>query len=123
MNIKNACTVVLLAFIAASIAVLLGKSLRQASPPAAENRRDRLIVCCFHGAARCSACTNIEAYAHEAVAEGFPAELSDGRIEWRTLDFEQPENRQLAEEYGVLASSVVLVEMRGGERRQSYCRI
>ena len=45
-------------------------------------------------------------------------EIADGRIEWQTLDFERPENRQVAEDFRLVAPCVVLVEMRGGVRRR-----
>jgi hypothetical protein len=119
MNFKNTCTTVLLMFIAASIVVLVVKSLRQGEPATtADDHFDGLIVYYFHRKARCPACRNIEVYSHEAVIKGFPVEVGDGRIEWRVVDFELPENQYFAKEYELIAPSVVLVEMRGGVRKR-----
>jgi hypothetical protein len=115
MTIKKACTIALLAFVAASLATLAAKSLRQGSPAAeTEMRGDRLVVYYFHGKARCPPCEKIETYAYEAVAGGFAAELRDGRIEWQAVDFEEPANEHFARDFDLIASTVVLVEMRGG---------
>jgi hypothetical protein len=119
MNVKNVCMVALLMFVATSIAVLVAKSLRQPTPNVAIlNHRDRLIVCYFHGTAICPACKNIGDYAFEAVTAGFMPEIADGRIEWEKLNFERPENRQFAKDFGLVAPCVVLVEMRGGVRKR-----
>ena len=119
MNIKTTCTIALLMFVAASIVVLVVKSLRQEKPAVtADDQRDRLIVYYFHGKVRCPACSNIEVYAHEAVATGFPTEVGDGRIEWKVVDFEKPENQRFVKDFELVAPSVVLVEMRGGVRKR-----
>jgi hypothetical protein len=115
MSIKKACTIALLMFVAASLVVLAAKSLREGSLAAKiENHGDRLIVYYFHGKARCPPCEKIETYAHEAVAGSFAAELSDGRIEWKAVDFEEPANEHFVKDFDLIASTVVLVEMRGG---------
>ena len=114
---KNICTIALLMFVAASIVVLVVKSLRQGIPVVtADDQRDRLIVYYFHGKVRCPACRNIEVYAHEAVTKGFPIEVGDGRIEWKVVDFEEPGNQCFVKDFELVAPSVVLVEMRGGVR-------
>jgi hypothetical protein len=119
MNVKNFCTMALLMFVATSIAVLVAKSLWRPTLSAATlNQRDRLIVYYFHRTDICPACKNIEDYALEAVTAGFIPEVADGRIEWEKLNYEQPENRQFAKDFGLVAPCVVLVEMRGGVRNR-----
>ncbi len=118
MNVKKVCTVLLLMFVATSIAVLVAKSLRPSTPNAATlNQRDRMIVYCFHGTDTCLACKNIEDYSVEAITAEFATEIADGRIEWEKLNFERPENRQFAKDFGLVAPCVVLVEMRGGAKK------
>ena len=85
---------------------------------AADDQRDRLIVYYFHGKIRCPTCRNIEDYAHEAVIKGFSAEVSDGRIEWKVVDFEEPANQCFAKDFELGVPSVVLVEMRDGVRKR-----
>lgn len=117
MSIKSAVTGVLLVFVAASMTLLAVKSFRShPQSAAAETGRDRVIVYYFHTKARCPACANIEAYAHEALTRGFAAQVEQGRIEWNVVDFEEAENEHFAGEYDLIASSVVLVEIRDGVR-------
>ena len=104
MNVKNTCTIALLMFVAASIVVLVVKSLRQGIPAVTtDDQHDRLIVYYFHGKVRCSACRKIEVYAHEAVAKGFPTEVGDGRVEWKVVDFEKPENQRFVKDFELVA--------------------
>jgi len=118
MSVKNVCTFVLLLFVAVSVVVLTVKSLCQSPPSAAaEDPRDRLIVYYFHGKARCPSCMSIEAYAHEAVTGGFTTEVKDGRIEWKVVDFTEPEYAHFVKDFDLAAPSVVLVEMQGGGRK------
>jgi hypothetical protein len=118
MSNKYVCTIALLVFVAASIVTLVAKDFRQ-SPPSAttEDHRDRLIVYYFHGTARCPPCANIEAYTHETLTGSFAAEMKDGRVEWKAVDFEQPENEHFAQQFDLIATSVVLVQMRGGVQK------
>ena len=119
MKMKNICTGALLMFVAVNIVVLIVKGLRPGIPAVtADDRSDRLIVYYFHRKARCPPCRNIEVYSHEAVATSFPAEVGDSRIEWKVVDFEEPENQCFVEDFELLAPSVVLVEMRGGVRKR-----
>ena len=76
-------------------------------------RTDRLTVVYFHTNHRCASCQRLEAWSHAAIAEGFSAELADGRLEWETINFDRPQHRRFADAYQLLAPTVVLVEMHG----------
>jgi hypothetical protein len=118
VSYKTVVTSVLLLFVAASVVALAVKNLRPGpQPAAAEVQRDGVTVYYFHGKMRCPTCQSIEAYAHEAVSSAFANELKDGRIEWKVVDFEQPENEHFAKDFELAVSSVVLVETRGGARK------
>ena len=119
MSVKQACTIMLLLFVAASIVTLAVKSLRQEGPAApVEEQADRLIVYYFHGAFRCPKCRSIETYAHEAIAGPFKAEVAIGRIKWEVVDYERPGNKHFAKDFALVAPTVVLVEMRGGTQKR-----
>lgn len=129
MKPKDALTVALLLFVAASIVVLVVKSLRQnpqaeASLPqtatgaaAAEMPSDGLVAYYFHSNTRCPTCQSIEAYAHEAIETGFADDLKEGRIRWRVLNYEKPENTGLAQKYEIAMPMVVLARMEGGTEK------
>ena len=121
MNPKNMVTAVLLLFVAASIVVLAVKSLRQESSSASAQAEeaapltDGVIAYYLHSNTRCPTCKNIEAYSGEAVTKGFAEELADGRLQWRVVNYEKPENEHFATDFEIAAPTVVLVRMVGGD--------
>jgi hypothetical protein len=131
MSAKNVLSVALLMFVAASLVVLSIKSLRQTSPPAeavgalgtgdasaVSSRANRIVVYYFHGNVRCPTCECIEAYTKEAIEAGFPEPLGDGRLEWRTVSYEQPGNEHFQADYQLAAPCVVLVRMQGAKQTE-----
>jgi hypothetical protein len=131
MKAKSILAIVLLLFVGASLAALVVKSLQQNSQPQAgadpagteatvtaleEPIADGVIAYYFHGNVRCKTCNTIEAYAKETVETRFSDEVQAGRLEWRVLNFEKPENSRLREEFELVASSVVLASFRDGKR-------
>jgi len=125
MKPKDAVTIALLLFVAASIVVLVVKSLRQspvaeasAQPAGASSAppmpSDGLVAYYFHSNTRCPTCQSIEAYAHEAIETGFADAMEDGRIQWQVLNYEKPENSGLARKYEIAMPMVVLVKREGG---------
>jgi hypothetical protein len=120
MKAKNIVTAILLLFVAASVVWLVVKGQPQGSQPdeVVEPISDGVIVYYFHSNARCPTCKNIEAYAHEAVQTGFVEPLDAGQMQWRVLNYEQPANEHCVAEYGLVAPTVILVEMDGGKEKQ-----
>ena len=51
-----------------------------------------------------------------ALETGFAAELQSGRLEWRSVNYEQPGNEHFAADYNLAAPSLVLVSMRDGKQ-------
>jgi hypothetical protein len=93
----------------------------QTSPPgkaasAAQPAKVRLIVYYFHGTERCDNCRTAEAYAQEAVQLAFAKELAEGRIEWRSVNFDEPANEHFKKDYLVDTPSLVLVRMEGDKQ-------
>jgi hypothetical protein len=111
MNTKKIITIVLLLFVAVSLVVLVVKRTRSVEGGAAQDLSDRLIVYSFHRNVRCENCQAIEAYAHKALQSGFKAQLDDGRIEWKVVNFEEPENKHFDADFELgEIPSVVLVQ-------------
>ena len=118
---RNIITVVLMAFVAASIAYVVVQESTPRSPSSAVEatlRTDQVIATYFHGKARCTTCRRLEAYAEAALNTGFPHELADGRLAWRTVDISQPENRHFAADYQLQYQSLILAEMRDGRQKR-----
>jgi hypothetical protein len=76
---------------------------------------DGFVAFYFHGNVRCATCRKIEAYADEAIAQGFVDELASGRLAWRVVNIEEPEDKHFVEDFQLVTRSVVLAEFRDGE--------
>ncbi len=105
-----------------SATVLLGLALSaiagdQPAVPAggAGVTETRVVAYYFHGNVRCASCRKLEAYAEEAIAQGFADELATGRLEWRAVNTDQPENAHFVKDFELTAKSVVLVSYRADE--------
>jgi hypothetical protein len=112
----------LLLFVAASIATPIVRHVtagrREAAADAAPGRPDALVVYYFRGNVRCAACRTLEACSREVVGTRFSAEVADGRIEWRAIDYESPGNEHWLADYQLLTGGVVLVKFRDGHRQR-----
>jgi len=120
---KAILTGVLVAFVIASVAVAIVKEVRKGVPPGpneapanAETSPEKVVVYYFRGNARCPACVKFEAYTREAIKSGFPKALEDKRLEFRTVNVEEPGNGHYVDEYDLYTKSVVVVKMKGNER-------
>jgi len=60
----------------------------------------------FHGSSQCVSCRTVGAYAEETVNTYFSQELKDGRLIFAHVNYDLPENKALAEKYGVTGSSL-----------------
>ena len=121
MRLKTVATAALLLLVSASIVAPVVRRWTVAdrrADDATASRPDRLVLYCFHGKIRCRTCDRIEAFAREAAEQGFAGQLAEGSIEWRAVDYQRPGNEHFIDEYQLVASSVVLVRIRGGVPRQ-----
>jgi hypothetical protein len=69
----------------------------------------------FHGTRRCTTCRTIESYAREAVESRFEAALRTGTLRWKVLDTDKPENSHFVEDFDLVSSSLVLVQLDRGK--------
>jgi hypothetical protein len=75
----------------------------------------QIVVYYFHGDKRCKTCLAIEANAEAAVSSRFAEQLKSGELAWRTVNYDEPENEHFIKDFGLVSSSLVLVEMIGGK--------
>lgn len=115
MSAKNIVTVGLLLFVGASVLTLAAKALRR--PVAAAGEGDGVIAYYFHSNTRCPTCRTIESYAHKAIQAAFADELRDGSLQWRVVNYETSGNEHFATQYGIIAPTVVVVKIEGGEKK------
>ncbi len=137
MKPKSLVRAVLLVFVFGSLGYLAVKESRrwtapdgvaaqgQQSPTASASpsvatkpQPNKLIAYYFHTTYRCPTCRRIEAYSKQAIESGFARELTDGRIEFRLVNVETPENRHYVQEYNLVTKSLVLVRMKDGKQME-----
>jgi hypothetical protein len=127
MRFKNLLTVAALLLVAAGIVALTIKVLhRPQTLVEAAQRKDatqtnscscaeRIIVYYFHRTVRCPTCVQVESSAKEAIESLFSEPLKDGRLEWRSVNYEEQGNEQYATDYKIAGPCLVLVRMKGGK--------
>lgn len=122
MNAKGLIRIALLGFLAIAVVIVARREMddragegasSQASLPA-----DGLVAYYFHSDVRCPTCRTIEANAHEAFQSRFANELAGGKICWRIVNYELPENSRFVQEYEIAAPTVVLVRRQAGQDSQ-----
>jgi hypothetical protein len=118
--IRRVVTALLLAFAVFSLGFFAGKETERArasgrSAPASSRTMPRqLVATWFHETKRCEKCLLIEQYGREAIVDGYPADIPSGRVVWRVLDMDLPENRTYREHYGLTGSSLILADFHDG---------
>jgi len=76
---------------------------------------DKIEVFLFHPTQRCITCITIGKYAGETVAEFFQPELRDGLIEFREINIDLLENKELAQKFQASGSSLRVNVITNGQ--------
>ena len=75
---------------------------------------NRIQVFYFHRRIRCTGCINVEEASFEAVSVDHKADVDSGILEWRSIDFDEEENKPYVSEYGLYSQELIFIEMRDG---------
>jgi hypothetical protein len=86
---------------------------------AVKSHNANVIVYYFHGTFRCTTCRTIEKYSHDAIQQYFSKELGNGKLEFRPLNVEEPENRHFIQDYQLFSKALVLSLVRDGKETKS----
>ncbi len=70
----------------------------------------------FHSTFRCYSCKKIEALTLKAINKGFSEELKNGKLVWKQINVDIPENRHFTDDYKLHTKSVVIVEIKENEQ-------
>lgn len=115
MNGKLVIRIVLLALVAVGIGRWAWQEFgTEEAAVARESRPDGVSVLALHGDKRCRTCVRISDLARDEIEKAFAAELADGRLHWASLNYEQPEHRELAQRYELVSSTIVLSRWQDG---------
>ncbi|MFA6171108.1 MAG: nitrophenyl compound nitroreductase subunit ArsF family protein [Patescibacteria group bacterium] len=91
------------------------KSAETEVVPAREIPADKVQVFLFHAAQRCATCIAIGKLAGETVNERFRDELKAGKIEFKEINIDLPENKELALKFQASGSALFLNSNYNGE--------
>lgn len=69
----------------------------------------------FHATQRCPTCTRIGKLAKATVEERFAEELKSGKIEFREINIDLPENKALAEKFQAGGSALYINSIKNGQ--------
>ncbi len=78
------------------------------------SQTDKVQVFLFHATRRCSTCIAIGRLAGETVNERFQGELKLGQVEFREINIDLLENRELAQKFQATGSALYLNAIKGG---------
>ena len=118
---------ILLIFVFISIGFALGRNFSSQSskdkisiPKSNANNNTYIEVYYFHSTFRCSTCNKIEKMTVELLKAKYSTLLNSKEILFTEVDFQA--NEKLAENYGIVASCVV-VALRKGDKTVEYKRL
>ena len=80
-----------------------------------ESSETQVLVTYYYTSYRCPTCKKLETYSRQAIEEGFPAELEEKRIVFRTLNLDEAENKRYVEDYKLVTKSLIVSLNRDGK--------
>ena len=96
--------------VAISVIVVLVVSAAADAPPKPTRR---VVATYFHRTVRCPT-WKVGSSLEQAIKQSFARELSDGRLEWRMMDFQDPRNAALVSAFGINGPAFVIMDVDGG---------
>lgn len=74
-----------------------------------------LVVTYFHTSFRCPTCHKIEQYSNNAVHSNFEDELKTGKLVWRVINVDEPENKHFLKDYQLYSKHLIISEIKDGK--------
>ena len=82
---------------------------------AVEPQPHHLVATYFHTTFRCPTCHNIENYSKAAIHSNFADELQSGKLVWRVINVDAPENKQFIKDYQLYSKHLIVSEVKDGK--------
>jgi ABC-type glycerol-3-phosphate transport system substrate-binding protein len=76
---------------------------------------EKVVVANFHGTRRCASCETVGKYAEETIDKRFKKEQQEGKVVFRSINGQLPENRDMVQKYQARGSSLYINAIRDGE--------
>jgi PBP1b-binding outer membrane lipoprotein LpoB len=80
-----------------------------------EKKAEKIKLYYFHNTNRCVSCKTLEKYARETIEEFFQPELRDGKVEFKAINVDKKENKEIARKYQATGSSLFINKIINGE--------
>ena len=74
---------------------------------------DKLEVYYFHRTQRCISCMRIGDYTNKTILEYFSEEMGNGKIDYKEINIDLPENKELARKFEATGSSLFINSING----------
>ena len=84
--------------------------------PQSQTADTKVIAYYFHTTVRCSTCRKIEGYSREVVDQKFAGDMAQGRLQFKLVNIQLPENRHFVKDYQIFTKSLVLVRFDKGKQ-------
>ena len=107
--------------VAALGAIYVHSEKARVDPQAAsqpETTDTKVIAYYFHVTVRCTTCRMIESYSREVVEQKFGADIAKGRLQYKLVNLQLPENRHFVKDYQLFTKSLVLVRFDKGKQAE-----
>lgn len=76
---------------------------------------DGVVVTYFTTDVRCPSCLKIEALSRETVTTRFPEDFESGRVVFRVVNTDRPENKRFIDDYKLVSKTVIVSRRQGGK--------
>ena len=82
-----------------------------------KSQQSKVIAYYFHGTFRCATRQTIEKYSKEAIDHYFANELKNGKLEFKSLNVEEAENRHYIQDYQLFSKALVISLIKNGKEK------
>ena len=76
---------------------------------------DKIEVVHFHATQQCWSCITVGKYALKTIEEKFPDEYANGKIVYKDINVESPENKEIARRYQATGASLYINAIKNGK--------
>ncbi|MGN0826319.1 MAG: nitrophenyl compound nitroreductase subunit ArsF family protein [Kiritimatiellia bacterium] len=123
---KALLAVALLLLAAAGVAVPVLRECPSEQPPDAAQAtcpEGAVGVYWFHRTRRCPTCNRIEAAVRQTLGDAFPEEVAKGRVVFRSVNLDAPENRPFVDRFQLTSGTLVIQRGDRFERMDEVWRL
>lgn len=81
---------------------------------------DKIEIFVFHNTQRCISCINLGKYSKETIETKFSNEFNNGKIIFKEINLDLPENKELGKKFQASGSSLYINAIKDGKDNISY---